>query len=463
MDRFENFRRKTASYVSGLNRRRRKAIPDVAFMFVLAVVIGLISGALAWVLKHSIAGVSHLVAAHLKSFQSNWLLFVAPLAALVLTGLLTRHILKARLAHGVRMLIEQLRKKNYFIGPKRILWPLIASTVTLGLGGSAGSEGPIACSGAAVGGNIGRWCGMSPEGIRLLIGCGAGAGIAGIFKAPLGGALFTLEVMRMPMSTIPVLALLVCTITAAMTAYALGGFSLDLEMADAVVQIPPSLYPFLIGLGIVCGAYSIYYSFIMKFIGMVLERMRRPFVRNIVGGAMLGAGVFFLPALYGEGYGVITHLLNGRFSALVADGPFAGASDGPGLLLFVALLTVAYKCFATASTNSGGGVSGNFAPTLMAGCVVGFLYAYAANTWFGTNLPVGLFALMGMGGVMAGVIRAPLMALLLTTEMVGAYANFLPMLIVTACSFGVVRLFTFDGFYSGHFDRPNGLMSKLHG
>lgn len=463
MDSLGNFKHRVSLWGADFNRRRRRVIPDVAFMFVLAVVIGLVCGVLAFVLKCSIAGVSNFVAGHLKAGQANWILFVAPVAALVLTGLLTGYVLKTRLAHGVRMLISQLRSKNYFIGPKRILWPIVASTVTLGLGGSAGSEGPIACSGAAVGGNIGRWCGMSRDGIRLLIGCGAGAGIAGIFKAPIGGALFTLEVMRMPMTTLPVLALLVCTITAAMTAYAIGGFTLDLEFADAAVGVSPSLYPFLVGLGIVCGAYAIYYSFIMNLIGVMLERLRKPFIRNILGGILLGAGVFFLPSLYGEGYGVITGVLNGRFSVLVADGPFAGASGGAGLLLLIALLTAAYKCFATAATNSGGGVSGNFAPTLMAGCVVGFLYAYAANTWFGTSLPVGLFALVGMGGVMAGVIRAPLMALMLTTEMVGAYTNFLPMLIVTACSFGVVRLFTFDGFYNGRFDRPNGLMSKLRG
>lgn len=442
-------------------RWRRRNVSDTPFMFIVVSAIGFISGIGAYVLKNMVGFVSRHLTAHLDAFGANWILLVLPAAGILLTGILTRYILKDRLAHGVRQLREQLKRKDYYIPSSRIITPMIASTITLGFGGSSGSEGPIACTGAAVGGNIGRWLRMSPEMVMLMIGCGAGAGIAGIFKSPLGGALFTLEVMRMPMSTVPVLALIVCTVVAGMTSYALGGFTMDISMADASAAFDTSLIPFIVALGIICGAYSLYYSYIMKCVERWLTRVRNPWIRNLAGGMMLGAAVYMLPSLYGEGYGVIGDVLNGRYGATIADGPFALSHGGVTLLILVSLATVGMKCFATSATNSGGGVAGDFAPTLFAGCILGMLFALTLNELFGTHLPVGMFALYGMAGVMAGAIRAPLMALMLTTEMVGAYSSFFPLLVSVTLSFGIVRLFTADDFYTRHIDRQNGIMSHL--
>lgn len=176
---------------------------------------------------------------------------------------------------------------------------------------------------------------------------------------------------------------------------------------------------------------------------------------------MLGLAIFLFPSLYGEGYGVIGQVLNGRLAAVTADGPFADAGGGIWLLTSVSLGTVALKCFATSATNNGGGVSGDFAPTLFAGCMLGLFFVAVVKALWHVDLPVGFFALMGMAGVMSGVIRAPLMALLLAVEMVGAYASFFPLMVVTTLSFGIVRLFTSDDYYSGHIDRPNGILSKI--
>lgn len=435
---------------------RRSRISDQAYMFILAVLIGLASGACAWLLKHMIGAVSSWVAKGLNPDGFNYLLLIVPLAAIMLTGLLTRRVMRMRLAHSVRQLKQRLKRKDYYESPRLMAYPMIASTLTLGLGGSAGSEGPIAATGAAIGGNLARWSRLSPEMVMVLIGCGAGAGIAGIFKAPMGGALFTFEVLRLGLSTLSILAVIVASIVAAMTAYWLGGYTTDLTMNGATDVMGFDHFGWLIVLGIICGAYSLYYSWIMKRVEQWLMAIGRPWVRNLIAGSTLAVLIALFPALYGEGYGVAGNLLNGHFDALTADGLFA-SSSGMLTLAAVALATLAVKCFATSATNSGGGVAGDFAPTLMAGSVCGFAVAVLANLLFDSSLSPEQFALMGMAGVMAGAIRAPLMAIMLTTEMVGSYSAMLPILIVASISFGVVRFFTADDFFNPHPDRPNGI------
>lgn len=408
-------------------------------LFCVMVIVGLLAGVGAYLLKHMIGWLSRLLTSGLDSFSFNWQLLVLPLVGIVAVGAIVKYIFRIPLAHGPERVKAQLKQGDLYFAPRRMIYPMLAATVTLGFGGSAGSEGPIASTGAAIGGNIGRWLRLDRKMLLTVIGCGAGAGIAGIFKSPLGGAFYTLEVMQTPMTTITVLALLVCTIVAGMTAYALGGFTLDLQMADASAAFEPKLMPFVIAVGIMCGVYALYYRYIMALIEKLLTSIRRDWVKWISAGVGLSIAVALLPALYGEGYGVAGSLLNNHSGALLADGLFATGSGGVTLLLWVSLATVMVKCFATSATNNGGGVAGNFAPTLMAGSVVGFLFAVAVNHFFGLDLPVGLFVLYGMAGVMAGAVRAPLMALMLCTEMVGAYSQFFPMMIVVAISFSIVK------------------------
>lgn len=409
-------------------------------LFCVMVIVGLLSGVGAYLLKHMIGWLSRCLTAGLDAFTFNWQLLLLPLVGIVSVGALVKYVFRMPLSHGPERLKSQLKQGNLYIAPQRMIYPMLAATVTLGFGGSAGSEGPIASTGAAIGGNIGRWLRLDRQTLMTVIGCGAGAGIAGIFKSPLGGAFYTLEVMHTPMTTITVLALLVCTIVAGMTAYALGGFTLDLQMADASAAFDPHSIPFVVAIGIMCGIYALYYRYIMALVRKALMSIRHDWLKWVVAGLGLSATVALFPALYGEGYGVAGSLLNGRSGALLVDGMFATDSGGVTLLLWVSLATILVKCFATSATNNGGGVAGNFAPTLMVGSVVGFLFALAVNHFFGLALPVGLFVLYGMAGVMAGAVRAPLMALMLCTEMVGAYSQFFPMLIVVAISFAIVKL-----------------------
>lgn len=438
---------------------RRENISDTAFLFIVATLTGLLAGTGAFVLKHLVAAVSHFMTAGLRPMSGNPELLLIPVAGIVLTGIFCRYVLRMHLAHGVRQLMADLSRKVYRLRAVLTVSPILASTITLGFGGSAGSEGPIAYAGAAIGSNMGRLCRFSPRMMMIIVGCGAGAGIAGIFKSPLGGALFTLEVLRMPLSTVSVLVLLVGAVTASMTAYALSGCSLDIPF-DQSLAFDSSLLPFIVLLGIFCGIYSLYYSYIMKSVGNWLGHLSNPWIKNLAGGIMLAVLIFLFPVLYGEGYETIGRVIDGDFSTLLGDSIFAGRGGAWTLILFSGGALVV-KCFATSATNNGGGVSGDFAPTLFAGCMAGFFFASLLNELFGLDLPPAHFAYFAMAGVMAGAIRAPLMAIFLTCEMGAAYAFFLPLMLTAAISFGIVRLVTADSYFSHRQDRHNGLVSRI--
>ncbi len=439
---------------------RRRNLSEKAFVFLLASLVGLLAGTGAFVLKRLVAGVSHFLTSHFHPDSANWWLLVIPLAGIVLTGIFCRYIMRARLANGVRQLMKNLADKIYTLKGYLTFAPILASTLTLGFGGSAGSEGPIAYTGAAIGSNVARIFRLPPRLMMIMVGCGAGAGIAGIFKSPLGGALFTLEVLRMPMDTLSVMVLMVTVVIASMTSYILSGCTLDIPL-DQSLAFEPRLLPYVVALGLFCGFYSLYYSYVMKKIGILLGFIGNPWLRNLAGGSLLAVLVFVFPSLYGEGYGVVGKVINGNFSGLVSDSFFAADGGGSMLLILVSFGTLMMKCFATSATNNGGGVSGDFAPTLFAGCLAGFFFASLLNALFGLGLPVAHFAFYGMAGVMAGAIRAPLMAMFLTCEMGAAYSYFLPLMLTAAVSFGIVRLFTADSYFSHHADRNNGILSHV--
>ncbi len=461
MKRTQEIRSGISSALDRFGRWRASHIPDTPFLFFLAILTGGAAGTAAHLFKWSIAAVSRALVSGLDTESSNWLLFVLPFCGILLTGILTRYIMRQNLAHGSRQMCLRVRQKQTYIAPARMFDSIIAGTVTLGFGGSAGSEGPIVDAGGAIGSNFGRWARLSSDEILLMIGCGVGAATAGLFKAPIAGALFTLEVLRLPITTVGVLALFLSTIVAALTSYALGGYTLAIPMFGADLPYDSTLLPCVISLGILCGFYSVYYSFFMKHVEILFNRLSNPWIKNVIAGVIIGGMVFVFPAFYGEGYGVLGELLNGDFGSLLAAGPFATASGGTTLLILVTLAMVVLKCFATSDTNSGGGVGGDFAPTLFSGGLVGLLFAVVLNKYFNFGLPTELFILFGMAGVMAGVIRAPLMSWMLVIEIVGDYANFLPLFVVSICSFTVVRMFTSDTFFLHLPDRFNGMIHHL--
>lgn len=441
------FNRLRDEFYRGVEWRRRH-VGDTPFMFILACVTGLFTGTTAFLLKRSIATVSGWLTERFSDYGPDYTFLFIPLAGILLSGIFMRYVIHRNIAHGVRKMILGFRQRVYRLSGKLIYSPFIASTFTLGFGGSAGSEGPIATTGAAIGSNIGKACRLSPHLLIIMTGCGAGAGIAGIFKAPVGGMLFTLEVLQLPLSTVAVIALLVACLTSALTAYILSGCTIDLAFSAPMPTFDTALLPWALLLGVFCGCYSLYYSYIMKKVENFLNRLGNPWVKNLVAGGILSLLVFLFPALYGEGYGIVGKIINGHGSD-IANGTFlTSALPDAWVLIVIAAGILLAKCFATSSTNSGGGVAGDFAPTLFAGSVAGFFFATLLNTLFGLQLPVGILALLGMAGVMAGAIRAPMMAIFLTTEMTASYSFLLPVVVTATVAFGIVRLSRLETIYS---------------
>ncbi len=408
------------------------------YAIVVAVIIGVASGIAASALKWMIQLMSAIVF-HDISLGSNLRLLFCPLLGILLTGIYQRYVVHLNLEHGMERIERELGSGKYNLGARYIFSPMIASTLTLGFGGSAGAEGPIATAGAAIGGRVGRIFKVDDATLKIMIGCGAGAGIAGIFLAPVGGAMFTLELLRLSMSTILVVSLIVACLVSAMTAYVCNGLNYDINFIQTVPFEVKIIVPALV-LGVLCGVYSSYYTMIMKRLRGWFESIGNHWVRNLVSGTLLAAAVFFFPTLYGEGYDSLSKLINGEHIVLTHNSLFYELGHSPWLLMAITAGILFCKPIATCSTNSGGGVAGDFAPTLFAGAMTGFLFAMFLNTVFGLDLPTGNIVFIGMAGVMAGTVKAPLMAIFLTAEMADGYQFLLPLMIASATSYCIVTM-----------------------
>lgn len=417
-------------------------MPPGLTLMVMAVITGVIAGFIAWFLKFSIGHLASFFLAFINVAGHNWYIVALSVAGILLAGIYQRYIVHTNLEHGTRQISEALAHHRYIIDARTAYRPLIASIITLGLGGSAGAEDPAATTSAAVGNNIGRLFGVSPEMLVTMIGCGAGAGIAGIFKAPVGGVLFTLEVLKVPVRTLSVMALFVSSVCGSMTCYALTGYSYDVIFLPTSLFIPDKIW-WVGALGIFCGFYSIYYSKAGDMLTRFFGRIRNPWLLNITGGIIVGVCLLCFPAMYSEGYDIVTDLVNGRLDSFADGSIFGDVGRGTLTLALLGLAVMVLKVFATIASTSAGGSAGEFAPTIFAGAFAGMSFALLANYFFDAGLPVGLYALYGTAGAFAGIIHAPLMAIFLVAEMVGnGYGYFLPLIITASASYLVVKLFT---------------------
>ena len=339
---------------------------------------------------------------------------------------------------------------------------LIASSVTIGFGGSVGAEGPIVFTGAAIGSNLGQAFRLTPQQLAMLVACGAAAGIAGIFKAPIAGLLFTIEVLMLDFTAGAAIPLIVASVAGATVAYVFTGYNVEFFFSQSEPFYAFRI-PFVILLGVFCGFVSLYFITLIDRVEKRFKRLRNRWVRFAVGGLTLSLLIFLMPPLYGEGYESITGLINGDVTGIFNNSLFYAYRNNTVAVLMFLFALGAFKVFATAATNGGGGVGGTFAPSLFVGVMAGVFFAFLFNN-IGildpeTPLSIKNFALMGMAGVMAGVMHAPLMAIFLTAEMTGGYDLFLPLLIVSATSYGVCRIFTPYGIYSRRLAKRGELLT----
>ncbi len=431
--------RRFAPLPLGIMARLRGRLGEDVYLVVVAILAGCLIGCAAWALKWLIARVSDFSINCVVDRLGWWTTLLLPLVGILLASIYQRYVIHREIYHGVDRLQADLAAGRAVLPVDLTFSPILACAATLGFGGSAGSEGPIAYAGAAISNNVGRLLGASDKGLRTLMAIGAGAGIAGIFQAPVGGALFTFECLGVGGSPLMVIALFAACLCAGLTASALAGFVSDISFAGATSFSWQMTLP-LMALAVFCGIYSAYYSDIMKRMTLWFEKMRSPWTRNVVSGLIVGALLFAFPALFGEGYGVVGHLLNGDTDAATLRSPLLRLGLEPSTLLLVVCLGIMLvKAFATSSTNSGGGVAGDFAPTLFVGAVCGFFFAKISGLLFGVELPVADFVCYGMAAVMAGAVRAPLMAMFLVTEMTGQGGLLLPVAIAAGVSCAVAK------------------------
>ena len=438
---------------------REKHIGERTFLMFLALVTGVLAGLAAQLLKYLIHLISTTLTAHVDIASGNYLYILLPTLGVLITALYVRYVVKDNISHGVTRVLWSISQNKSRLKRHATYSSLIASSVTIGFGGSVGAEGPIVYSGAAIGSNLGSMFRMSPRILMILVGCGAAAGIAGIFKAPIAGMLFTLEVLMLDLTTVSVMPLLIASITSATIAYMYTGFSFEFFFVQSddfyIAKVPP-----VILLGIASGLVSLYFTRVMNMMENFFGRFKRRWMRTLIGCTILSGLVFLFPPLYGEGYDSIMGLLAGDAGSIVDGSIFYGDRGQAGFIILFISLIILTKAFATSATNGAGGVGGTFAPSLYVGCMTGFLFAYIFNMLgFDLELSTKNFALIGMAGVMSGVMHAPLMAIFLTAELTGGYDLFLPLLIVSTIAYGTIKIFEPYSIYTMRLAKQGKLLT----
>lgn len=420
---------------------RERHVKERNFVIVLALLVGVFCGFAAMLLKWLIHVISEFLTGGVNIEEGNYIYIIFPAIGVLIASLYVRYVVRDNISHGVTRVLYAISSNKSRLKKHNMYTSIVASSLTIGFGGSVGAEGPIVHTGAAIGSNIGQVFRLSPRILMILVGCGAAAGIAGIFKAPIAGLLFTLEVLMIDLTTVSVMPLLIASITSATIAYIYTGFEFEFFFVQSEDFIAAKI-PYALVLGVLCGLVSLYFTRVMNRMENFFKKFRNPWLKTVVGCVILSGLVFIFPPLFGEGYTSINSLLSGDTSAILNGSLFYDEGTQVWFIIVFIVLIILSKAFATSATNGAGGVGGTFAPSLYVGCMTGFLFAYVSNLLgFGIELSTKNFALIGMAGVMSAVMHAPLMAIFLTAELTGGYDLFLPLLIVSTLAYGTIKIF----------------------
>ena len=377
--RYTNFKANFDSWFLRLLVWREKHIKERNFVLVLALIVGIISGFAALLLKYLIHVISGALTSSVEISGGNYLYLLWPVLGILITSIFVRYVVRDNISHGVTRVLYAISQKKSRLKPHNMWSSLLGSSVTIGFGGSVGAEGPIVYTGAAIGSNLGSAFHLSPRVLMILVGCGAAAGIAGIFKAPIAGMLFTIEVLMLDLTAVSVLPLMISSVAAASIAYTFTGYESEFFFSQSEYFITTRI-PYAVMLGIFCGFVSLYFTKAMNMMERMFGKLGNPWLKFIVGGAILSTLIFLFPPLYGEGYGPINSLLNGNYAQIFDGSIFYDYRNEVWMVMAFIALIIITKVFATSATNGGGGVGGTFAPSLYVGCMAGFLFAIVVNT-----------------------------------------------------------------------------------
>ncbi|MBQ6688173.1 MAG: chloride channel protein [Bacteroidales bacterium] len=407
-------------------------------MIILSLFVGIACGFAAVTLKFAIKFIHQSITSWFDGMAYNFLYIIYPGVGMLLAMLFVRYVIKDNIGHGVTKVLVAVSKNESKIRPHNMWSSMLASSVTIGFGGSVGAEAPIVYTGAAIGSNVARYMGLSYKNMTILLGCGAAGAVAGIFKAPLAGVLFTLEILLFNISMSSILPLLLSTISATVVSYMFFG---DQPPFECTIS-PFALHniPFYLILGLFCSACSVYFTRMTLWLEDKIKSIERPFVRWGISALCLGLLIFLFPPLYGEGYGSIHELLNGGTIDLDGQTVLSFFMRRPWLVPVFFILVILLKVFSMSFTNAGGGVGGTFGPTLFIGAIAGFVVSRIINLIAGPGyVPEQNFVLVGMAGLMAGVMQAPMTAIFLIADMTGGYELLIPLILTATVTYAVTR------------------------
>ena len=426
---------------------RSKYLDDKHFVLVLCVVIGIVAAMAAVILKTSV----HYVEAWVRSIRpsENWLMLIFPVIGILITVLYVRTFVKDNIGHGVSRILYAISRNKAVMKAHNMWSSMIACTITAGFGGSVGMEAPIVATGAAIGSNVAQKTKLGFKRTTLLVGCGAAAAIAAIFKAPIAGLIFALEVLMLDLTMASIIPLLIAAVTATLFSSIFLGEQVEFYFT---LKDPFTFghFPFYILLGIVAGGVSLYFTRMNARVEKRIKKVEQPYKRVLIGGGILGILIFLFPPLFGEGYITMRAMLSGQPEELLNDSIWGFFVDDDSGYLFIGFLIMVlfFKAIATSLTTGSGGIGGVFAPSLFMGGITGFVFARLVNSLTWAKISEYNFALVGMAGLIAGVIHAPLTAIFLIAEITGGYELFVPLIITASISYLTVRYFEPHSLYT---------------
>ncbi len=432
-------------------------------VLVLSLVVGVCTALAAFLLKFLVGEIQTLLTHGFTDSEVNGLYLVYPAVGILLSALFIRYVVRDDISHGVTKILYAISRKRARIKSHNRWSSIVASALTIGFGGSVGAEAPIVLTGSAFGSFFGKRLNLPSHTVMLLVGCGAAGAVAGIFKAPIAGLMFVIEVLMLDLNMASLLPLLVTSITSVCVSYALYGtqamFNFSMERAFTIQTIPACVL-----LGILCGLVSLYFTRAMNAFERVFARLNHAWTRFLLGATVLGVLIYLLPALYGEGYDVISQLIGGASPDDIMHNTFFYGHGSRMLILYLSLVLLT-KAFASAATNGGGGCGGVFAPSLFVGAITGFVFSSLWDTLLsiqsgeaGFLLPKNC-TLYGMAGLMSGVMHAPLTGIFLIAELTGGYELFVPIMIVASVSYLTIHIFEPHSIYAMRLARKGQLLT----
>lgn len=436
-------------------------ISDRYFIYLLSMLIGFSSGLAALFLKHLIHFVAEKLTHWFEVDAISYLYLIYPFIGILLTLLFVKYVVKDDIGHGVSKILYSISRRSSKLKPHNTYSSMLASSLTIGFGGSVGAEAPIVLTGASIGSNLGRIFKLNYKNITLMVGCGTAGAIAGIFNAPMAGIVFTIEVIMLDLTMASLIPLLISAISATAISYFFMGETVLMRFTQ-INTFEIKTIGYYILLGVFTGFLGFYFTRTTMFFEKKLARIKNWGLRIVIGGFILGLLIFIFPPLWGEGYTSITTIFSGHGLDLLNNSLFYNWKDNAFLVLVVLAGILIFKVFAMSATTASGGVGGIFAPTLFMGATAGFFVVKFINTFYDLGLPEGNFALAGMAGMMAAVMHAPLTGIFLTAEITGGYGLFIPLLVTSTVAYLTIMRFEPHSVYTKRLAQRGELMTHHH-